>query len=292
MQKNSVFLVFFTAFLLCSMNVTAQDKDLTIKQADSIMNAVDSKKYPRYKFTFYTGGLFSNLDGSIIVNGKTAAIGTKLDFEDNLGLTSYITTFRLGGNYNISSKSFLTGSFLVMNRNSSIILTDSVKFGDYKYKANAKFDFLLNFTYLGLNYGYNFIAKHQFTAGATIGLRLFRIRTSGSGSVSDNNHTESASFEETLLAPGILFGLNNSVYFLPKLYGRSSMEYFSLKIGDIKASLFEVKMGLEYYFFKNLGVGIASLAYVLKINSESQDELNGQVLFDFKGLSLYLAARF
>ena len=70
------------------------------------------------------------------------------------------------------------------------------------------------------------------------------------------------------------------------------MEYFSLKIGDIKASLFEVKMGLEYYFFKNLGVGIASLAYVLKINSESQDELNGQVLFDFKGLSLYLAARF
>ena len=294
MQKFIVIFLFFVIVFLFSgdVKIIAQGKDLTVKQADSIMNAVESRKYPQHKFIIYSGGLFSNLDGSIIVNGKTVGIGTKLDFEDNLGLTSYITTYRLEGIYNISRKSSLNASFLVLNRTSSILLNDSIKYGEYKFKGNAKFDFLLNFTYMSLNYNYNFVAKPQFNSGASVGLRLFRIRTNGTGNIMVNNQTEKDSFEKTMLAPGVLIGLNNRVYFLPNLYGRSSLEYFSLKIGNIRAGLLEASLSLEYYFIKNLCAGISALAYFLKIDSQSEDNFNGEITYNFKGLSLYLGARF
>lgn len=265
---------------------------LAVKQVDSVVNTVESQKYKRYKFNLYSGGLFSNLDGSILVNGNNTGIGSNLDFENNLGLSSFIATYMLEGIYNISRKSSLRGSFFALNRSSSILLTDSIKFGDYKFKGNARFDFLLDFTYMGLNYRYNFVVKPRFTIGAAIGLRLFRIRTSGTGSTTFNGQTESSSFEKKMVAPGMLIGFNGDFYILPNLYSRSSLEFFSLKVGNISAGLFEAKVALEYYFIKNLGVGISALAYVYKMNSGSNEYFNGEVSYNFKGLNLYLAARF
>ena len=132
----------------------SQDKNaLVVRQTDSVMNTVESPKHKRYTFNFYSGGLFSNLDGSILVNGKTDGIGTNLDFENNLGLSSFIATYVLEGTYNISDKSSLTGAFFVLNRSGSALLEDSIIYGEYKFKENTRFDFLLDFTYMGLNYG-------------------------------------------------------------------------------------------------------------------------------------------
>lgn len=274
------------------ITVSRDKNTLAVRQADSIKIAVESQKYERYKFNFYSGGLFSNLDGSILVNGKTDGIGTNLDFENNLGLSSFIATYKLEGTYNISRKSSLTGAFFVLNRSGSTFLEDSIIFGDYKFKENASFDFLLDFTYMGLNYGYNFVAKPEYTIGASVGLRLFRIRTSGSGSVTHNGLTENSSFEKTLIAPGMLLGFNSSLYILPNLCSRSSLEFFSLKIADIYAQLFEANIAFEYYFIENLGVGISALANVYKMKSERKEDYNGEISYNFKGFSLYLAARF
>jgi hypothetical protein len=272
---------------------TKKTLNLTSRQLDSIEYAINLKKYPRYKFNFKAGGFLPFLDGSIVVNGdKLERVGTKLDFEEGLGLTQSIVTYRLDGLYNFSRKSTFTATFFVMNRNSDRVLNDSIEFGNYKFNANTKFSFLLDYTYLGINYIYNFVAQPQFTTGASAGLRLFRIRSSGTGEVTINSEKVEKSYDESLLAPGFVLGLNNSVYFLPNLQNRSSIEYFSIKVGTIKATLFEANIGLEYYFHTNFGVGVLATANLLTVTSDSDEGFNGEVNFNFKGITLFLSARF
>lgn len=263
-----------------------------MSKLDSVYNAEQLKIYPRYKYHINAGSLLSDIDGSIIVNNKVLGTGTKLDFEDNLGLKNYIFTYRLSGKYELTKKSSLEAAFMVLNRNNSIELKDSIKFGAYTFIGSAKFSFALNFSYLGLNYTYNFINKPQYRTGATAGIRYFRINTSGTGSVRVNNLSEERSFEESIWAPGLLIGLNSSVHLLPQLISSSSLEYFDIKISSIRAILFEAKLGIEYYFLKNYGLGLTALANILKINSDSEEDFNGQVSYNFKGFNLYLAVRF
>jgi hypothetical protein len=259
---------------------------------DSIEYARGIKKYPKYKLHFFTGGLFSDLSGSIIVNNRVLGTGTKLDFEDNLKLQKYLSTYRLGAIYDLNDKSSFSANFYVLNRSSTVTLQDSIEFGNYKYDANAKFDFEMDFTYIGLNYTYNFVSKPQFKSGAIAGVRFFKIKVAGSGNATTGNETEVKSSEESMLAPGLLLGLNTSVYFLPNLLCRSSIQYFSVKISTITATLAEANLGLEYYFHKNIGVGVLAFDNLIKIDSDSDTDFNGTVNYNTKGLSLYFIVRF
>lgn len=289
-----LFKLFILLILLDYTSILSQDTlKYSARQLDSIEYSINLKKYPRYKYYFRAGGFFPFLDGSIIVNGNNfKRAGTKLDFEEGLGLTQSIVTYRFDAQYNMSKKSTFTAAVYVMNRNTDRVLDDSIDFGNYKFNAKTKFSFLLDYTYLGLNYIYNLVAQPQFTTGLSAGLRLFKIRASGNGEATINNENTQKSYDESLLAPGFVFGLNNSVYFLPNLQNRSSLEYFSIKIGDIKATLFEANLGLEYYFHKNIGVGVLATANLLKVTSESQDGFNGEVNFNFKGITVFFSTRF
>jgi hypothetical protein len=293
MKTKILFQIKFTLLLIfISFSSIYSQGKYNDKQLDSIEYARGIKKYPKFKFHILTGGLFSDIDGSVIANNKVIGVGTKLDFEDNLKLDKYITTYRVGAIFDLNDKSSFSANFFVINRKSNIILTDTIEFGDYKFDPNANFDFEMDFTYFGLNYTYNFVSKPQFKTGATAGIRLFNIKFMGTGNVTTNNQTTTKTSDEKVLAPGVLIGLNSSVYFLPRLLNRSSIEYFHVKINPITASLFEAKLGLEYYVHRNIGIGLMAFVNVIKIRSDSEEDFNGEVNYSFKGLSLYLVARF
>jgi hypothetical protein len=62
-------------------------------------------------------------------------------------------------------------------------------------------------------------------------------------------------------------------------------------VGTITASLFEAKIGLEYYLFRNFGVGLLAMVNSIKIISDSEEDFNGEVVYGFKGLSLFAVVR-
>ena len=285
--------IYILVMLFFTGSVISQNKvQLTDRQLDSLEYAVSLKKYPQNKLFIYAGGLFTDVEGSIVVNNGIIDVGTKLDFADNLKLNRNVNTFRVAAQYNLSRKSSLYSSFLILNQKSDITLLDSIKFGEYKFDANANFKFDLNFSYFSLNYCYNIVAKPQFQTGVTAGIRLFGIHTKGSGTATVNGESKAETSDNSAIAPGLLLGLNNSVYFLPNLLNRSSIEYFAVKIGSIKANLFEGKLGLEYYFHKNIGVGFLAFVNVLKVTSDSAEDFNGEVSYVFKGISLFMAVKF
>lgn len=287
-----VLLTFTILMVLFSINsINSQDK-YTNKQLDSIEYARGIKKFPKYKIHILAGGLFSDIDGNVVVNNGVLGTGTKLDFEDNLKLEEYNTTYRFGALYDLNDKSSFSANFFVINRSSNIKLLDTVKFGEYTFDPSLNFDFEMKFTYFGLNYTYNFVSKPQFKTGATAGIRLFNIKSTGTGNATVNNETAVRTSDNSVLAPGILFGLNYSVYILPKLLNRSSVEYFSVKVGSITASLFEARLGFEYYFFDNAGLGLMGFVNGIKVISDSEEDFNGEVKYGFRGLSLYVVARF
>src|SRR4030095_6340322 len=142
MTKYRVLFFFLLLYGFFVTESNCQDNRYTLKQADIILSLKENIKYPRYKWYFSSGGLFSDINGSIAVNGHNSGIGTKLDFEENLGLSEFITTYRIEGTYNFNPKHSLTAAFLVLNRESETTLKDSVRFGDYLFRA-ANFSFLM-----------------------------------------------------------------------------------------------------------------------------------------------------
>lgn len=288
------FVNYFLLMILLSIStIHSQDTSrYSVNQLDSILNSKNLKKYPKHKFYITTGGLISLIDGSIIFNSKNLNAGTKLDFEDDLKLDSYDFTYRVGAIYNLSNKSDLSAYFLVMNRSSSITLKDPIQFGENKFDGNTEFNLGLDFSYFGLNYTYNIISEPRYTTGVSAGLRVFNIKTSGSGSVTVNNETFNRTSQSATTEPGFLIGVSNSVYFLPNLQSKSSLEYFHIKLGEITATLAEARIGLEYYIHKNIGIGFLVTANYLKVILESKEDFNGEISYNFKGLSLYVIAGF
>jgi hypothetical protein len=284
---------FILLFVILSVTAFSQDSiRYSSKRLDSLAYQINLKKYPQNKFFIFAGGVFADVAGSVVVNNSVLGLGTKLDFTDNLKLDRNVTTFRVAAQYNLSRKSIFTASYMLLKQKSDVTLTDSIKFGNQVYDANTNFHFEFDFSYFGLNYCYNIVAKPQFQTGVTAGIRLFGIHPSGNGIASVNGEQAEKSSDSKLLAPGLLLGMSNTVYFLPNLINRTSLEYFQVKISSISVNLFEGRIGLEYYFVKNIGVGFLAFANVLKVVSDSQEDFNGEVNYSFKGLSLYVAVRF
>lgn len=271
---RSIFLIATTLFIF---NI-GWSQSYSNKEGDSIN--------PRYYV--WSGLYYPNMNTSLRVDSKTG-IGTEIGLEDDLNLSEDLGVFRLDGMVRLTENSQLALTYTGIKRDRRVVLDKDIKFGDTIFNANLEAAYKFNIDYIGATYRYNFFNEKNWNAGLSAGARGVIINTS----LKTQLNSVERSREATFTAPAVLLGAHGSAYLTPKLLARYSLEFFYLKISDIKINIIESNASVHYFIFKNVGLGIAYSTNNYRLtNVPLWGESEGKVNFDFGGLNMYLTSRF
>jgi hypothetical protein len=273
--SNKLIFLFILTLFLCE---SGWSQSFTSREGDSIN--------PR--FYVWAGAFYPNMNTTLRVDTKSG-IGTEIGLEDDLKLSEDLGVFRIDAMVRLTENSQLALAYTGIKRSRSVTLEKDIKFGDTIFKANSGAEYNFNVDYIGATYRYNFFNERNWNAGLSAGARGVIINTSLKARLNSQEFAKSVTFT----APAILFGVHGSAYLTPRLLARYSLEFFYLKIQDIKINIVESNASVHYFIFKNVGLGLAYSTNNYRLtNVPLWGDADGKVNFEFGGLNLYLTSRF
>ena len=264
--KNKLIFILFLVGLLASSTSNAQENTSDIKP--------DTSDYSWERFSFKLGGFVTGLNSDIQIRSQQVGLGVLVNVEDALGLSTSSSVIRSEIQYNFgktrrhSAKLDYFGLF----RQAQKVLDTEIEIGDEIYPIGTEVSSKFNLRIFKGTYAYSFYMDERVKIDASLGLFIMPISFSSSALKSSR---ETASFT----APLPVVGLGTSFAITPKLYLKQSVEVLYLDISNVKGSIVDVNMRLEYNRWKQFGVGFGINAYRLSIESDNADN----PFFDFKG---------
>jgi hypothetical protein len=130
------------------------------------------------RVTLRGGTLIASFGSTIRLDADSSRLGTSIDLEDDLGLSSSETTFFVDGVWRISRRSQVQVSYENADRIvSKSILDRTITVRNSTFEAGAALDTFLDTRFLTFAYGYAIVATPRLEVGATIGVTALRIAT-------------------------------------------------------------------------------------------------------------------
>lgn len=212
-------------------------------------------------FRIDVGGFFQKFDTTFRLDSPTLGPGTEINLEDVLGLNAKRTSVRAEGYLRFGRHGSLQFSFLTSSRSSTATLANDVQFGDHVYHAGATASSSLRVTDAELYYGYSAVNSGETEFGLMLGVStLFNSASlQASGFVTGPGGTTSggsASDSRSLVAPIPAVGAFLRYTLVPGVFFEARVKGLpSVTISSSKGSLFDWRVGLDYFFSQNVGLG-------------------------------------
>ncbi|MCU7921120.1 MAG: hypothetical protein KZQ88_00280, partial [Candidatus Thiodiazotropha sp. (ex Dulcina madagascariensis)] len=241
-------------------------------------------------------GLFFPAFGTQLrVNNKNVGGSTAADLEDKLGLDDRKTTFWSSAQWRFAPKHRIGLSYFRFNRDASITAQEEIEIGDQEIiatGATAETEFNLQAT--PINYTYSFIKNGKHELGGTVGIHWYKLdfKVDASAWVADQRGRGQVSAKTN--APLPLIGLRYDYHISPQWSVNAMGEIFALDLSDdtfaFSGSLYNVRLGTEYWIRNNLGVGAAVNAFGVDVDVEDSD-WKGALNYRYWGPQIYLTIR-
>ncbi len=173
-----------------------------------------------------SGGVFlPNFDTSARVD-TSLGIGTEINLQDDLGLSSDETTFWGDVSWRFARKHRLTVAYFGFTRDASAVANKELNIGDETFPVGASLSTEFKLQIVPIAYSYSFMNEEKYEFGASLGLHWYTIDFSVLGSASLNNQDADFSVSANGNAPMPLLGLFFDYHFTPQVVGRSERAVF------------------------------------------------------------------
>ena len=230
-------------------------------------------------------GLFSpNVDTRAWLNGSGGLVGTEISFEEDLGyadrkdMPAVLASVRLGERWKIEAE------YLSLRRENAHSLSRTISWGDNTYALGTTVSSEFSSDIFRLSGTYSFIRDAGKEFGVALGLHTtdFRMTIAASGIGSETGD---------VVAPLPTLGVYGAYAFTPKWLLAGRIDVFSLDFEDYEGALTNVTIGVDYRFFRNVGLG-AAYRYIDYDLSVTASSYNGGINYRFSGPMLYLVSSF
>ncbi len=233
-------------------------------------------------------GVFSATQSTTLrLDAFDGAIGTQIDFEDNLGLEDREETPRFDLLWRYKKRSSLSVSYFKLARDTVAPLTISIKFGDIILDPviSPAVRTVYDIEVLSAQWGYSFFRTPKWDARFTIGIYAMDIFAS----IQDPAAAQAD--EGDVLAPLPVIGMGFDHKLTGKWHLSGGFRYFTFEYEDeYSGTLTEVLVGATHHTFKNVGFGIAY--NWMNLDIESTDEgFSGLLNIRYKGPYAYVRVR-
>lgn len=238
------------------------------------------------RFRLDLGGFFQKFETTVRVDSATSGRGTEVGLEDDLGLSSNQANFRADGYWRFGRHGRLDFGYTGWNRKANHVIDRDITIGDTTYHAGASLESRLKVSLVELYYNYSFWNTGKFEAGAQIGVSaLFnKVQFEGTGTISGGGGSSAGSFsseDRSLTAPVPAIGIQARYTLAPGFLVSGRIRGMSVTIDNIKGSVQEGRVGLDYYPWKNVGF---SAAYdYMDIKVEKQADRTTELDYKYSG---------
>ncbi len=215
-----------------------------------------------------------------------------VSFERDLGVDKDVNTFWVDGTWRVGRRHHLKLGFTRLNRDrKGFELERDFTWGGQTYKAGFTTTTSTGSDILGGYYRFALVRNDRYEIGPTVGIGYLWLnaRIQATGTVSGQSRTldESAS---TGSVTGALGGYADA-WLTERLVARADFLYVKVKPGDSEASVTDWRLGADYYFTRNGGLGVQ-----YKYDKYTYDrgvlvnQLGGEITY--KGFQVFLSFLF
>jgi predicted porin len=246
------------------------------------------------RFQIDTGYFRITADSTLRYNGPTGSGDVNL--EKDLGLDNKVNTFWVDATWRVGRRHQLKLCYTRLNRDrADYTLGRDFTWGGETYNAGLSATTTSGTDILGGYYRFALVRNERFEIGPTIGVGYLWLKAGirATGSVSGPDGTVSRSLDESASTGSITGAVGGyaNAWLAKRLIVRADYLYIKVKPGDSEASVNDWRLGADYYFSRNVGLGAQ-----YKYNNYSYDrgilvsKLGGEVTY--KGFQLFLSFLF
>lgn len=242
------------------------------------------------RFDLSLGGYYANTDTTIGAGDKSGQFKGNVNLEHDLGFEDHKTVPRVKLDFLIGDHQGFSFDYFSINRSRIKTLSDDISYGGNDYDASASVRGKLDFDFGSAAYRWWFGSGND-VFGLGIGAAYYRVRAgiSGIATLDGESAQASTSYSETAGAPLLQLGWRHAFNDSLRMYFDASG--VKKNGGDLNGHIYNAALGLEWYPWKNLGLG-AEYAYTrIKLNDE-QDSYNANLDLKLHGPSAFVKFRF
>jgi hypothetical protein len=242
------------------------------------------------RFQIDTGYFRLSADTQLRYNGAPGS--GDINFERDLGVDKNVDTFWVDATWRVARRHQLKLGYTRLNRDrAGFELERNFTWGGETYEAGLSATSSTGSDILGGYYRFALVRNDRFEIGPTIGVGYIWLnaRIQATGTVAGVSRTldESAS---TGSITGAVGGYANG-WLTKRLLTHADFLYIKVTLGDTDASVTDWRLGADYYFFRNAGLGVQ-----YKYNKYTYDrgilasQLGGEITY--KGVQAFLSFLF
>lgn len=277
-------LIFIVFIIFNSPRALAQDES---PQADD-----PPSRYLYPSFQIGAGAFASFFNTDVRLDSEAFGSGTPINLEDDLGFDTQKFDFRGGGYVRLGRRHRIDFGYFGLSRRSDALLSEEVRFGNGLFSADTEVTANFETRFVGAGYRYSFLAKRKVEVAASLGVSALFLEAGMDAGVSS---ILSIPLPSSARVPVVR---KTSVYPLPTLgfdvayepvsrlilRGRAGGIY-SPGIGGVTASVADWSVSSEYYFFRNVGLGVGYNWASLKVDDYGSLPLEAR--YRYSGLLIY-----
>ena len=239
------------------------------------------------KFTISAGGLLgANLDTKLRIDSKSGNLGTTIDLEKLLGLSSSAQSFAGALSWRPHRRHLLTAGYYGLRRTNTRNLNRDITIGDSTWTTNTTVTAKLNTEYASLTYRWSPLLTSRVSAGISLVIPVVFV---SSGLTAQAQNIGGAVNEKNdITVPIPLPGAHATVRIANPLYLDGRFQYLKISVFDITANVVNWAGMVHYYPLRQLGIaaGVTGDRTTVKGDAGSW---NGKLEYDVMGLTGYLS---
>jgi hypothetical protein len=232
------------------------------------------------RFSISLGAFITDRDTNTQLNSETLGKGTEIDFEEDLGLDSSDTVFRLDSHYRFNQKHRLNFSVFDLSRDSSATTQRDIQFGDEIFLIDTVVNTEFDITIIRLTYTYSFWQRDNGYLGVTFGAHVADSKIA----LAEQNLGQSEISE--LTAPLPVLGLRGEYEITDRLSLTAVGEFFMVEFDDVDGSLVDLYVGIDYQVIEHVAVGLGFNSVNLDVDA-SKNDFSGSLDWRYEGALLF-----
>jgi hypothetical protein len=246
------------------------------------------------RFQIDTGYFRITADTVLRYNGAQGS--GDIDFEKDLGVDEMVNTFWVDATWRMGRRHQLRLTYTNLNRDrANYTLGRDFTWGGQTYNAGLSASTSTGSDILGGYYRFAIFRNERFEIGPSLGIGYLWLNAGirATGSITGPGGTENRTLDEsasTGSVTGAVGGYANG-WLTKRLVTRADFLYIKVNPGDSEASVTDWRLGADFYFFRNAGLGVQ-----YKYNKYTYDrgvlvsELGGEITY--RGFQVFLSFLF
>jgi len=234
----------------------------------------------RERASFAIGAFITDRQSSTRLDSD-ASPGTDIELENDLGLETSSTVLRVGGYYWIRPKHRLDIALFDLSRSSTKQIDETIRFGEDVFSVDTVVGTTSDLTILKADYTYAVVNRERGFFGLNGGLYVASVQ------LSLQEQTLGTFESEDLTAPLPVVGFRGEFEITDRITLRGATQWFSIDTGDVKGSLRDIYVGVDYGFKERMAIGLAYNEVSMNIGATETGGFEGALDWGYDGFLLY-----